>query len=397
MVSASEGPSDQNRLRPIQPIAEPRALKPARCRQQQAREERRGRDANLRVRPGDAPLGSGDVGPALEQLGWQRERNRRRITRQRRLRDGERRRELAHEDRNGVLELRALDAQIDRVSSRGLELRLRLRHVAARGNASVVAVRRQIERLLECLDRVLEQRRLRVEGADLEVVGGDLGVYAEAHVLEVGGARLHTGAAGRDALSHASPHVSFVRGIDRHRVGVAGLRRDDLIGAGSRQPLPGDRRVPQSRSESTPLDFPRRAPARPGIARRPVESSGSRCRRAFRARSSSESWKRLHQSPLTAASAGVAGVQDTPGVAAAASLNVGGAVSTVGRTYFGPTVHAAVRHARAVSDRSLETRRSRSGLGILRSTGCSSRIFPQASDSRNPAARRLHRSRSRRT
>ena len=221
------------------------------------------------------------------------------------------RRELADEDGDGVLELRALHAEIDELRARGLHLLLRLCHVASSGHARVVAVGGQVQCLLERVDRRLQQRRLGVDRPHLQIVGRDLGVHAEPDTLEVGGARLHSRASGGDALAHPSPHVRLVRRIDRQHVLGCGLRRNHLVRARGRHALPGDRRIHgdgrRIRRAVLRIERPRLLELRRrllhGLARTSTAASS-----AFNAGSP----KSVHQSPLTAASAGEAGVHATP-------------------------------------------------------------------------------------
>ena len=56
----------------------------------------------------------------------------------------EHRRRLADQHRDRVLELRALDADVDRLRLRASQLRLGLRDVGARGDAARVAVLREL-------------------------------------------------------------------------------------------------------------------------------------------------------------------------------------------------------------------------------------------------------------
>src|SRR6266705_2630551 len=147
-----------------------RAAETAARRKRERRKVRGLRDADLRVRGGRPALGSGDVGPALEQLRGQAERNARHRHRERHGRDRELGGRLADEDRDRVLQLSALHAGIDRLRQRAFQLRLGLHHVHLRCDARRIAIARQLERLAEGRDGIVEQLLLRVEDAQMEIV-----------------------------------------------------------------------------------------------------------------------------------------------------------------------------------------------------------------------------------
>ncbi len=122
-----------------------------------------------------------------------------------------------------MLELRAVDAQVDRLRLRALQLRLRLHDVDPRRDAGVVAVLRDVVRGRECPDGVLEEVALRVGHAQLEVVGRELRLQRKAGALEVGDARLLARARGLDEPADAPPHVDLPLRVDAHRVAIAGV------------------------------------------------------------------------------------------------------------------------------------------------------------------------------
>ena len=112
------------------------------------------------------------------------------VATERRARDRERRGRLADQHRDRVLELRALDADVDRLRLRALELRLRLHDVDARRDAGGVAVLRELERALVRRDRFLEHAALHVGDAQAEIALRHGGLGGQAHRFEIGRARL---------------------------------------------------------------------------------------------------------------------------------------------------------------------------------------------------------------
>ena len=126
------GAGRPERAQSAQPAQKRAALEPRRRGQEQPRKERRLRDAHFRAGRGDAPLGGGDVGTAFEQIRRQAHRNVGRRGRERRRGQLQRRRRLAGQDGDGVLERRAPRAEIDGLRARRLELRLGQRHVGLR-------------------------------------------------------------------------------------------------------------------------------------------------------------------------------------------------------------------------------------------------------------------------
>ena len=119
-----------------------------------------------------------------------------------------RRRRLADQHRDRVLERRAPHVDVHRLRPRRLELRLGLRDVGLRGDAALEAVLRQLERLLERLDRGVEQLAIAIDAAQREVVGGELGVQAEPRGFEIGGARLRVRRGWRSTALWMRPHTS---------------------------------------------------------------------------------------------------------------------------------------------------------------------------------------------
>ena len=100
-----------------------------------------------------------------------------------------------------------------------------------RVDAGAVAVLRHVVRRLERLHRVVEKIALHVGHAQLEVVGGELGLQREPRRLEVGGARFLAGARRLDQAADAAPQVDLPARVDGDRVAVAGVLRARCAGA----------------------------------------------------------------------------------------------------------------------------------------------------------------------
>src|SRR6185437_1771980 len=118
------------------------------------------------------------------------------------------------EHRDGVLILRALHAEIDKLGARTFELRLRLRDIALGCQAAFEAGVRKVERLLIRIERGAEQLRLKIESAQLEICDGEEPLQAEASVGEIGGGRLRVGGTGLDLPANAAPEVGLPGDVD---------------------------------------------------------------------------------------------------------------------------------------------------------------------------------------
>src|SRR5437016_1003316 len=178
----------------------------------------RARHADLGVGGGGAALGGGDVGAALEQLRGQRQRDRRDRRRLILARDRQRRRRLADEHCDGVLEGRTGDAEVEPLGARVLELRLRLGHVRALRDARLVAILRDLERLLVTVHRALQQCEIQVRHAQLEVSLGERRLLREQHGGQIARARLGRGAVGFDGAADAPPHIDLPVGGEAHAI-----------------------------------------------------------------------------------------------------------------------------------------------------------------------------------
>jgi hypothetical protein len=124
-----------------------------------------------------------------------------------------------------VLELRALDAHVDGLGLGGLELGLRLHHVGLGRHPAREPVLGQAEELLEGGDGLVEQLLLSVQGAQLEVVLGQLRLEAQARRLQVSRARLGGGPVRLHPAADPSPDVQFPREIEAQLEVRAGAAR----------------------------------------------------------------------------------------------------------------------------------------------------------------------------
>ena len=182
-------------------------------------------DPDARVGRGHVALRRSDVGTALEERRGHARRNAGDVRLERRARERESGRGLADQDRDRVLELRAGDAQIDRLRFRAAQLRLGLHDVDPADHARGVAVLRHPVRGIECFDRILEEVDRGVGHAQLEVVGRELGLQREPGGLEIRGARLLPGARGLDEAPDPSPHVDLPARVERDAVAVGNAAR----------------------------------------------------------------------------------------------------------------------------------------------------------------------------
>ena len=165
------------------------------------------RHTDLLARRRDAPLGTGDVRPPLEQLGRHADGDSRRRGGERRGRQRERRWRLAEQQRDGVFRLRALNAHVDRLRLRRLQLGLRLHDVGLRRHAGRIPVLRHLQILLVAGNRVVEELLLCVQHAQREVVLREGGLVREPCILDVARARLRARLIGADRAPDAAPEI----------------------------------------------------------------------------------------------------------------------------------------------------------------------------------------------
>ena len=117
-----------------------------------------------------------------------------------------------------MLELRALDADVDRLRLGGLELRLGLGHVRARGRAGRIFVAGDLERARIAVGRIFEQILELVLHAKLEIGGGKGGLRREARRGEVAGTRLSIRDIALDGAANAPPDVDVPSSAERELV-----------------------------------------------------------------------------------------------------------------------------------------------------------------------------------
>src|SRR6266567_3962883 len=108
-----------------------------------------------------------------------------------------------------MLELRAGYAYVHELGAERFKLGLRLRHVHVGCHAALETPLGEVELVFEVGDGALEQSDLRVETAELEVVGGEFGVQQEIDVGEVRGGGLGRLARGFHAAPDAAPEVGL--------------------------------------------------------------------------------------------------------------------------------------------------------------------------------------------
>ncbi len=122
---------------------------------------------------------------------------------------------LSDQHGDGVLILRALDAEVDELGARLFELRLCLGDIALCTETALEANLRKLQRLRVCVDGGAQQLRLKIEAAQLEVGDGEQTLQAEPRVGEVGGGGLRAGRGGLDLAANGSPEVRLPRDVQR--------------------------------------------------------------------------------------------------------------------------------------------------------------------------------------
>ena len=198
----------------VEQVCEGRCFDPDRSVQRDCRIERGACDADAVVRLGDAPLGGGDVGTALQKFGGQARRNDRRTRIERSVGERERRRRFAEKNGDGVFELRALQGDVARLHFGCLELRLRLVYVGLRSDPAFKAIVRDAVGLFVVLHGIVQQLLLGVRAAGFEVVDGEFGLQAQQDCLAVACACLRLFSRGAYGSANAAPDVDLVVEID---------------------------------------------------------------------------------------------------------------------------------------------------------------------------------------
>ncbi len=109
-----------------------------------------------------------------------------------------------------VFHQRALRESLRRLGTCGIELRLCLRDVEAGCDAGVVALLGEAERARIGFDRLIEDRTLAVEAAQLNVIVDELRDQRQPRILEIRGGRGGVGLARSDLIADLSPEVELV-------------------------------------------------------------------------------------------------------------------------------------------------------------------------------------------
>ncbi len=123
-----------------------------------------------------------------------------------------------------MLQLCALHSDIGLLNAGGLQLRLRLGHIGFGRRASFEAIDRKLQRVPVAFHGVVQKLLLCIRAAQLEVVQRQVGMQAEVYCLQIAGGGLRFLACRRDGPAHTTPHVHFIRQIERqHKIsGVVG-------------------------------------------------------------------------------------------------------------------------------------------------------------------------------
>ena len=162
-------------------------------------------------------------------------------------RDGELGRRPADQHGDGVLELRALDAERRCACASAVEnLRCGGGDVAARHRVTgVELIVHDLERSFVLGDGAGEQIEQRIRGAQIEIGGGELRLRRKLGVVEIGGARLRGGGVALDLPAHFAPDVEVPGAADRRRVYASCIAvpqsRADRAAAGGAGERPGPR------------------------------------------------------------------------------------------------------------------------------------------------------------
>ncbi len=191
-------------------------------------------DADLGVGAGHQAFGFGDVGAALEKIGWKAGVERGRLAFEFARRDVKVGSAAIDEDGDGVFELFALLQHQSGLRARGVEQGFFLRDIETGGDAAVVAGVDEVETFLQSVDGAAQDADFGVELAKIEIVAGDLRFDEQANVLEIGGVGLIGGFGGFDAAAAFAEDVELVVDGERDLKGVlliwAGERNGGAVG-----------------------------------------------------------------------------------------------------------------------------------------------------------------------
>ena len=147
-------------------------------------------------------------------------------------RNREFRRRAPDQHRDGVLELRALHADVEGLRLGGENLGLGRRDIRLRYRIPAVElVLHDLQRGLVFLDRAIEQFAQRIRGAEIEIGGGERPLRRKLGIVEIGGAGLRAGRVALDLPAHFAPDVEVpgageLRHEGRRVDGAAGTRAE---------------------------------------------------------------------------------------------------------------------------------------------------------------------------
>jgi len=109
-----------------------------------------------------------------------------------------------------VFHQRALGERLRRLGACGIELSLRPANVEAGCDAGIVALLGEADRARIGCDRLVENRAVAVQAAQLNVIADQLRDQRQASILEIRGGCGGVGLAGGDLVADLSPQVEFV-------------------------------------------------------------------------------------------------------------------------------------------------------------------------------------------
>src|ERR1700728_3214339 len=184
-------------------------------------------DADLRVGRRGAALCCGYVRAAFEQLRRNAQGDVRQGQIERRKGNAETRQLVVGDRADGVLKLCARHSYVDQLRAGGFELGLRLGYVDCCRHAAFQTALRQVELPFEIGDGRLEQFGLRVETAQLEIIGGQGSLQAEVYVGHIRGAGLRIFMGHFDGAANTAPEIGLPTSATRELevVVVAGCGR----------------------------------------------------------------------------------------------------------------------------------------------------------------------------
>ena len=133
-------------------------------------------------------------------------------------RKGECRCRLTNQDSNGVFILGAQDSEVGVLSLCRSQLGLGLRHSLVITEAGSILALGQIQSVLVSDYSGVEYLLERVLCAKFIVIHREFRLFAQAHILQIGGAGLRRVDIGPYAAPNMSPEIGFPRGIKRQRV-----------------------------------------------------------------------------------------------------------------------------------------------------------------------------------